>query len=161
MSIKLLVIFVCAAVGTAAGYLVMRGFRRDLLYLDGVCSMIAELKRNIAYKREPAVDILAGFTSESPQLKKHIDEYIAAARTKDGDLALSRGTLSAATLLKVRELFISLGKVDGQAQVGELEMYAASFSDLRDKAKTKSDKFGPLAVKLGFLFGLMVGILFL
>ena len=51
---KILLIFVFTAIGTAAGFTVMRAYRRDLAYLSGVCAMIDELKRNISYRKDGA-----------------------------------------------------------------------------------------------------------
>ncbi len=161
MTQKILVICICAAIGTVTGYTVMRAYKRNLKFMESICAMIAELKRNISYRRDSAASILGGFTTDSAQLKKNIDEYLQYAAAKDGALTVSRGFLSAEAYGKVREFFGSLGGMDNAAQLGELDMYASAFAELRTKAAAKSEKYGALAVKLGFLFGLGVGVLFL
>ncbi len=161
MSVKIFVIFICAAIGTAGGYSVMRAFKRNAAYLENVRAMIGALKRNISYRRDSVASVLGEYAAESPQLKKNIDEYIAYVGEKDGKLTLSRGFLSAQAYKRVCELFSSLGKSDGGTQIGELEMFEKSFDELCSLASEKYTKYGPLAVKLGFLFGLGVGVLFL
>lgn len=161
MSIKLLIIFICAAVGTLAGFLTMRSYRRSYRYLDGVCSLINELRRNIAYRRDSVASILGSYSTESAQLKKNIAEYIAYASSKDGSPDISRGYLPATVHERVCSLFRALGQSDGEGEISELERFSLEFIELRDKAAQKSEKYGPLAVKLGFLFGLGVGVLFL
>lgn len=161
MTAKLLIVFVCAAVGAATGYFVMSAYNRNRLYMESVCAMIAELKRNISYRRDSVAGILGGFETESPQLKKNIAEYSAYAAAKDGELVISRGFLSANDHAKVKELFGSLGVSDGRSQTEGLEAFAAEFDALKKAAIERSEKYGTLAVKLGFLFGLGVGVLFL
>lgn len=161
MSVKLLIICICAAVGTLAGFLTMQSYRRSYRYLDGICSLINELKRNIAYRRDSVASILGEYKTDSSQLKKNIDEYIAYASSKDGSPNISRGSMSAAVYEKVSGLFRALGRSNGDGEISELERFGLEFTELRDKAAQKSEKYGPLAVKLGFLFGLGVGVLFL
>lgn len=158
---KLLLVFVFAAIGTAAGFTVMRAYRRDLSYLSGVCAMIDELKRNISYRKDGAADILRGYRSDSERLNVNVGEYLKYVSEKDGTLGISKGFLSAPVHKAVSEFFASLGRSDGESQLKELDAYGTSFAKLRDAAKEKSEKYGALAVKLGFLFGLGVGVLFL
>lgn len=161
MTNKLFIIAVCAAVGSLSGFIVLKAYKRKLDYLVGVCDMIGELKRNISYRKDSASSVLGAFSTESLQLKKNIDEYIAFAAAKDGKLEISRGFLSSSDHAKVKELFGSLGVSDGKSQMDRLDEFSNVFSGLRDNAAVKSDKYGALSVKLGFLLGLGVGVLFL
>ncbi len=161
MTGKLLMVLICATVGAATGYLVMRAYKRNKTYMESVCAMIAELKRNISYRRDSVLDILNGFETECVQLKKNIAEYSVYAEEKGGRLEISRGFLSASDHAKVKELFGSLGVFDGKSQLDALDTFAVEFDALKRSAVEKSDKYGVLAVKLGFLFGLGVGVLFL
>lgn len=161
MTNKLFIMAVCAAVGAAAGFIVMKTYKRRLAYLTGVCNMIGELKRNISYRKDSAASILGAFDTDSAQLKKNISEYIAYTEAKDGALDISRGFLSGDDHAKVKEFFGALGTSDGASQMDRLDAFSAMFTVLRDKAAEKSDKYGALSVKLGFLLGLGVGVLFL
>lgn len=159
MSTKILIIFICAAVGTAAGYLVMKSYRRNFAYLDGVCKLIGELKRNISYRRDVASSVLGALDIESAQLKKNVEEYIAFAGGKDEKPNISRGFLPLEVYTRVCDLFCSLGKSDGSSQLDELNMFGDAFKSMRDGAEQKCKKYGTIAVKLGFLLGLGVGVL--
>ncbi len=161
MTGKLFMLALCAAIGAATGVCIMKAYRRNRLYMESMCAMIGELKRNISYRKDSAASVLASFETSSVQLKKNISEYIAYTEAKDGALDISRGFLSAGDYAKVKELFGSLGRGDGAAQSAALESYSDMFTDLKIKAADKSDKYGALSVKLGFLFGLGVGVLFL
>ena len=161
MTNKLFIIAVCAAVGSLSGFMVMKAYKRKLDYLVGVCDMIGELKRNISYRNDSASSVLGAFRADSPHLKKNIDEYIAFAAAKDGELEISKGFLSSSDHAKVKELFGALGASDGKSQMDRLDEFLNVFGGLRDSAAVKSDKYGALSVKRGFLLGLGVGVLFL
>lgn len=159
MSLKIFIVFICVAAGTAAGYVVMSVYKRNFAYLDGVCKLLAELKRNIAYRRDAAASVLGSAAIDSPQLKKNVEEYIAFTSGKADEPTISRGFLSTEVHARVCELFSSLGKSDGSTQIDELDMFGKTFGELRATAETKCKKQGAVAVKLGFLLGLGVGIL--
>ena len=159
MSLKIFIVFLCAAIGVATGYAVMRSYKRNYEYLDGVCALIAELKRNIAYRRDGAVSVLRAMEIKSRQLEKNVGEYVAFAGGKADKPDISRGILSAEVYERTREFFASIGRSDGQSQINELDMFGERFIGLRDAAETKYKKLGGVAVKLGFLIGLGVGIL--
>ncbi len=161
MTNKLFIIALCAAVGAGAGFVMMKAYKRRLAYLSGVCDMISELKRNISYRKDSAARVLGAFSTSSAQLKKNIDEYIAYSESKSGTLAVSRGFLSGGDHAKVTELFGALGNSDGPSQMARLDAFSGVFGELKERAALKSEKYGALSVKLGFLFGLGVGVLFL
>ncbi len=161
MSVKIFMLFLCAAIGTAAGFALSRLFLRTSRYFSGVCELISELKRNISYRRDSVVSVMKNFKSKSERLNGQISEYISYVSTKDGELKLSRGFLSATAFSDINAFFGSLGKADGDTQMSDLELYLSKFEAQSAAAEEKSKKYGPLSIKLGFLFGLCVGILFL
>lgn len=161
MSVKIFIVFLCAAIGTAAGFALSKMFLRTSRYYAAVCELIAELKRNISYRRDTVVSVMKNFKSQSDRLNNQIGEYVSYVSTKDGELKLSRGFLSTAAFSEVNSFFSSLGKADGDTQVNDLDMFYSKFESLASGAADRSKKYGPLSIKLGFLFGLCVGILFL
>lgn len=163
MTQKILIIVICATVGTVSGYIVMKTFKRNLDYLTDLCALIEELKRNISYRSDGAVEILGRFSSNagSAQLKKNIAEYVDYASSKSGALSVSRGFLSKDVYSSVNEFFSSLGGADRNGQLDALGAFSQAFEKHRERAAERSTKYGTLSVKLGFLFGLGVGVLFL
>lgn len=159
MSVKILIVFVCTAVGTLVGFLIMLRYKRNSAYFEGICAVISELKRNISYRRDSASQVLGGMNIESAQLKKNVGEYIEYAKGTSDKPTISRGFLSEEAYSRVCELFGSLGRADSATQIRELDMFSETFGKLSAAAKQKSDKLGAVAVKIGFLLGLGVGIL--
>ena len=156
---KILVVFLCAAIGTACGYAVMRRYKRDKCYIDGVVKMVDELKHNISYRRDKLSDILGGIAPESDGLKKNIDEYVSYLNGQSETLDLTRGRTPQNVHAQVRELFGALGSSDERTQIERLNGFSETFSKLKCDADERFRKYGSAAVKLGFLFGLGIGVL--
>lgn len=159
MITKILILVVCAALGTVVGFGILREYKRKQRYLEEVCAMIRELKRNMDYRRDCAASVLKRFMPESSLLKDNIAQYLGFVESKDGELKISRGYLSKPVHDGMCELFLALGCSDGASEKRGLNDFSAVFEERAAAAKAKTEKFGALAVKLGFLFGLCIGIL--
>lgn len=151
-------LFVCAAVGTFGGYLILLSYKRYYSYLDGICAMIGALKQNLSYKKDSVPVVLSGLNIANVQLKKNIQEYICFA-SGTGSKELSRGFLPQETFDCVNELFDSIGGSDESTQGARLDALLLKFEKLREAAENKYRGFGGMAVKLGFLIGLAIGVL--
>lgn len=161
MSVKIVIVALCAAIGTATGYLIMRSYKRNFEYLDGLTAAVNELKRNIAYRRDGTCGVLRGMTFKSALLCKNVAEYVEFAGGKREKPEISRGALPADIHAAACEFFAALAAGDGGAQTSTLDMYAEKFGAMRTVASEKCAKQGGVAVKLGFLVGLGIGILVL
>lgn len=161
MTVKILAVCLCCAAGTAIGFYMMHSYKRGFVYYDSLVALLVELKQNISFRRDSVASVLGAYVCDSKPLKKNIDEYLAHISNKSGELAISRGFLTRDAHADVVKLFSRLGGFDGDTQSGDLDMFISRFTALRDKAKEKFDKYGALSVKLGFLIGLGIGILFL
>lgn len=161
MSTKLFLICLCVAVGTFCGYLVLQSYKKNYSYMDGVCGLISSLKQNLIYKKDSVPLVLGSMPVSSSQLKKNIDEYIDFTAGKSDKRIVSRGFLSKSAFDEVSELFGALGSSDEGTQTAQLDGFAAKFENLRAEAERKYKKYGTVAVRLGFLLGLGLGVLVL
>lgn len=159
MTTKLLLLFLFMGMGTFCGYSVMLSLRRRYLYLSGVCKVIGDIKRNVAYRKDSLSGMLAGFDCESAQLKKNVEEFIRYADGKSDSPQFSRGFLPKDIFDRAVELFTSIGKSDGPTQIEQLSVFEKDFTKLCAESEKKYTDVGGIAVKLGFLLGLGVGIL--
>ena len=161
MSIRLLILFLSAAVGTFCGYMVLLSHKRNYSYLSGVCDMLSALKQNLAYKKDTVPIVLGGLTVANAQLKKNIDEYVAFTLGQSDKHEVSRGFLPQSTYDGVTDLFAAIGASDESSQGLRLDALILRFDKLHADAERKYTKYGSVAVKLGFLVGLGVGVLVL
>ena len=161
MSTKLFIVFLCAAVGTFCGYMILLSYKKNYSYLDGVCNMISALKQNLSYKKDTVPVVLSGLTVGNAQLKKNIQEYIDFTKGQSDKRVVSRGFLPQSTFNGVQDLFSAIGGSDENSQSTRLETLSVRFEKLRSAAESKYKKFGSVAVKLGFLIGLGAGVLVL
>lgn len=151
--------FVSAAVGTFCGYMILLSYKRHYSYLDEMCTVISALKQNLSYKKDSVPVVLGGLNIGNAQLKKNIQEYINFASGQSINKDISRGFLPQTTFDSTKELFDSIGNSDEGTQGARLDAHLSRFEKLRAAAEKKYKDIGGVAVKLGFLLGLGVGVL--
>lgn len=135
-----------------------RGKERELYYRDAakLCSGLID---NISYKADKISSVLDKIEIDSAALKKNISEYKAYLGGKE--LILSPNCLTKNETVRVKEFFSCLGRTDGETQIGELKRSESEFRQIYSEIKEKNDKQGSMYIKLGMLFGLLIGILLL
>ncbi|MDE6618423.1 MAG: hypothetical protein K2K13_05315 [Clostridiales bacterium] len=161
MSVKLFILFLCVAAGTFCGYMILLSYKKNYSYLDGVCGMISALKQNLSYKKDAVSVVLSGLKVGSTQLQKNIKEYIGFVGGQSEGHAISRGFLPQSTYDGITDLFEAIGGSDESSQNARLDALSLRFEKLRADAEQKYKSMGAVAVKLGFLIGLGVGVLVL
>lgn len=161
MSVKIVVVFLCAAIGTATGYAIMRTYKLKHEYLSELCSVIAELKHDVSYRCDGVVSVMRKSNIKNKLLCKNIGEYISFAEGKADGPHVSKGYLNDDAYKLSGDFFSSVGRSDGKSQMEELKMFGEKCTALCAVAEEKSKKIGVASVKLGFLIGLGIGILVL
>ncbi|MDE6029369.1 MAG: hypothetical protein K2F90_03510 [Clostridiales bacterium] len=159
MSARLFILFLCVAAGTLCGYTILLSYKRNYSYLDGVCGMISALKQNLSYKKDAVHIVLGGLSLSNAQLQKNVNEYLGYLGGQSEGRTISRGFLPQATYDGVTDLFEAIGGSDESSQNLRLEALSVRFEKLKSDAETKYKSMGAVAVKLGFLIGLGVGVL--
>ena len=133
-----------------------RGKEREEYYND-VVRLCSYLISNISFKADKIASVLASAEVRSVALKKNLNEY--KAYIEGGEFAMSENCLTKGEAAYVKEFFIRLGRYDGDTQLNELKRCECEFEAKHKDIKTKNDKQGNMYIKLGLLFGLLVGIL--
>ena len=96
--------------------------------------------------------------NESP-FSKNLAEFADAPDPKT--VRLTKGVLKQAEIPEVQGFLSSLGSLDSDTQIFELEVYKEKFSAASAAAAEKSDKLSAMYIKLGFFLGLALGIVLL
>ena len=65
---------------------------------------------------------------------------------------------SESTLDRIKEIVLSIGKLDIKAELAQLDTYIEETKSLLDSAKQDKQKICPLIIKLSLLFGLTLAI---
>lgn len=133
-----------------------RGKEREQYYKDFV-KLCSYLINNISFKSDKIASVIASAEIKSSALKKNLLEY--KAYIDGNEFVLSENCLTKGEAASVKEFFIELGRYDGETQLGDLKRREGEFGTKYGELKAKNDKQGNMYIKLGLLFGLLVGIL--
>lgn len=156
---KLLIVFFAAISGIMAGLALSKRIALRERFFDELVRVIDRLISDIKFSQAKIEVIIGEYVSSSHNLSKNLAEY--KQFLDGGELKLSRGVLTKREYRLVNEFFERLGALDLDTQIKELENRKAGFSEILEGAKTKNKKYGKALVKLGFLSGLLIGILLL
>ncbi|MBE5730563.1 MAG: hypothetical protein E7350_01250 [Clostridiales bacterium] len=154
---SVLIVALCALCGLMIGLsLTKRQREREAYYreFNGLCAHIIS---NISYRADKIADVVDGIEWQSSALRKNMEEY--KAYVSGGELSLTQGVLTKGELAAVKEFFLRLGRYDGETQLAELKQRQSELTIRYKEIKDKNDIQGNMYVKLGFLAGLLLGIL--
>ena len=136
--------------------LARRGKEREQYYRDAV-KFCSYLINNISYKADRIAGVIDCAEVNSAALKKNLQEY--KAYIAGGEFVFSDNCLTKSEASSVKEFFTQLGRYDGETQLNELRRRESEFKQKHCELKEKNDQQGNMYIKLGLLFGLLVGIL--
>lgn len=136
--------------------LTRRGKEREHYYRDAV-KFCSQLINNISYKADKISGIIDCTEVSSAALRKNLNEY--KAYIAGGEFVFSDNCLTKSEAMTIKEFFVRLGRYDGETQISELRRCENEFKQKYCQLKEKNDRYGNMYIKLGLLFGLLVGIL--
>lgn len=155
-------IFVAALssfVGFLFGFMLFKRQKERELYYFGATKLCSTLINNISYKADKISSVINSFDGGCVSLKKNLNEF--RTYLGGGEFKMSENCLTASEANTIKEFLLGLGKYDGETQLMELNRCEAEFKARYGELKAKNDKQGNMYIKLGLLFGLLVGILLL
>ncbi|MBR2970567.1 MAG: hypothetical protein IKC48_02080 [Clostridia bacterium] len=152
-----LIVALSALCGLMIGIALTKRQREREAYYREFSGLCAHIISNISYRADKIADVVSGIEWQSSALQKNVEEY--KAYVSGGELSLSQGVLTKAELAAVKEFFVRLGRYDGETQLAELKQRQNELALCYKEIKDKNDKQGNMYVKLGFLAGLLLGIL--
>ena len=157
----LLAISLCV-LGGLLGYVYASRLKRKRKYFEDCVKFLSRLSAEIGFKQSNLAEIIANAKSDVGQeFSKTLDEFETYISGQTNDLILSRQFLSEQEFNCVKNAFSVLGKYDLNTQIKVLESEKLSIEEFYEKAKVTENKLSSNSVKLGALFGLMIGIVIL
>lgn len=155
MNTVLILVFGTAG-GCFIGLALAKRSRERTEYFRCLLELCAQIESGISFREEKLEDILSGVEVRSESLKKNIADYLTFVR--GGELKIENRLLSEKEKAEIKDFFSRLGSFDVETQLSELRRNRDKFAMRLDLATRKSDKSASY-IKLGSLFGLLVGIL--
>lgn len=159
MAGKLLLLLLSAAVGLLAGSAYNRLLTARKRYFAEYKRFLQYVHTDVDCRRTDIVTLAGAFDTNDPLLKKHLTEYTEGL--KSGGRTLSRGSLTAGETEAVGRTLFAIGRVDAVTQLNELKAAVSDAEQRCAAAAARQEKYGGLAIKLGFMAGLALGILLL
>ncbi len=148
--------------GGAIGWYYSSKLRRRRKYLQDALDFVNYLYTDIGFKQSGLESMAKAFVSRCGRdFSLSLTEFIRYISGKDETLDLSRGLLSENQYNNIYNMFSTLGIYDLATQLKVLEGSRRNIEEIFDKVKSTESKFSGNLIKLGTLFGLMIGILFL
>lgn len=157
MSTSLLLLTLGAGAGTLTGIVLYRVLAARKSYFRELARFIDYVISDLKYRRTDVLALHAGFESADVDLSRNLDEWVRGLQ-KD-ERKLTRGKLKTAEMREVEQMLFGMGKVDLDSQLFELAAAKEKAAAMRETAERRFERYGPLYIKLGLLFGLALGIL--
>ncbi len=159
MTVKLTLMFMSAVVGTFIGLILSKRLTRRRRYFEEMISLINTLIGDFRFKQNSVTSLLKSFSAD--ETKSTVEEFIAYVDSSGSELKLSKQDLTKREHNVVYEMFSALGTYDLDTQVFMLDSYKKKFEEFYGAAKDSEERYGKVYVKLGFLFGLGLGLVLL
>lgn len=153
----LLILALSTASGCFIGLALAKRNREREEYFRCLVELCSRIETNICFKGEKLEDVLKGTEIGSDALSRNVGDYLVYIG--GGEFKSDCKLLSKEENEEVREFFARLGKSDAETELNELRRRKAMFDRRLNVAAEKNKTQSSMCVKLGSLFGLLVGIL--
>ena len=157
----LLAISLCV-LGGLLGYVYASRLKRKRKYFEDFVKFLHRLSAEIGFKQSNLAEIIANAKSDVGQeFSKTLVEFETYVSGQINDLILSRQFLTEQEYNCIKNTFSVLGKYDLSTQMKILDGEKIAIDEFYENAKVTENKLSSNSVKLGALFGLMIGIVIL
>lgn len=159
MTVKLTLMFMSAVVGTFIGLILTKRLTRRRKYFEELILLVNTLIGDFRFKQNSVSSILKNFSADAT--KSTVAEFTTFADGAEHELKLSRQDMTKREYNVVYEMFSALGTYDLDTQVFMLDTYKTKLNEFYEAAKDMEARYGKVYIKLGFLFGLGLGLVLL
>lgn len=153
LSQKLMIFALCCLVGCAGGLYLSRKASERQVYYKELTDFCRHFISYVSFRSERLNDIIDKFHGESALLKSQLEVK------KDGEADCPKGFLDDREYNEALGFFSKLGKFDEQTQIEEVKNDMQVFQEKYEAIKKVNAVKRPMRIKLGLLFGALVGVL--
>ena len=157
MSDKLLLTVIFAVVGTLVGMIINKSLLERKKYFEDVEHFLSEFISNLNFKRETIKVVFTNYLPSSEILKKQIKCHID---NNFQSLNFSSILLSKTEVKFTNDIFSEIGLHSIEVEKTFVNDCFEKIKSVREKVEIKYKKLGSASIKLGFLCGLMLAVLF-
>ena len=158
MSDKLLLCVILTVSCTLSGFAVGKYFKVRKEYFVELDDLLLRFSSNLTFTLDTVPKMLSSYETKSSLLSRQL---AAAVSTMSGDKKeLPSGYLSKSEFVFVDGMFGALGTYNSVAEKCANENNRLKLKEYREASESKYNKLGKSCVKLGFLLGLLLAVLF-
>lgn len=158
MTTILLIISLCAFCGTMVGLFFGNRLVKKDEYFKSLLALTNKILTEVKFRQNTIKSIFKEFSENNKtQLNIHINDFLNC--TNYSNLNLTKRIILEKELIEVKNFFLSLGTVDSQTQIFELENYKNIFTEFSAEATKNRKQKASMYVKLGFFAGLALGLI--
>lgn len=165
---KYLSLIVAVACFFVIGYMIANYYKRRHKFFGDLLHFCDLLSNEINFMQSKLCDIIdshsssfgVDFTNLLTAYKKYLQNKIAIGELEQ-DLNKSLNILNKEEFDEIIKFFSSLGGLDVDNEISNVKNYKNLFSKYSNLAEKDRQKYAPLFIKLGFVFGCMVAIIFI
>lgn len=157
MSDKLLLTVIFAVVGTLIGMIINKSLLERKKYFEDVEHFLSEFISNLNFKRETIKVVFTNYLPSSEILKKQIKCHMDS---NFQSVNFSSILLSKTEVKFTNDIFSEIGLHSIEVEKTFVNDCFEKIKTVREKVEIKYKKLGSASIKLGFLCGLMLAVLF-
>ena len=157
MTIKLLILFISGFAGAMIGSYFYKRARCKVMFFSEAQDFCNFLINDIGFRQQPIKLLTKEFLSKSKsEFSKTLEAYL---KFLEGEEFVLNGKKNSEENEVIKNFFMSIGKTDAETQVNEIKYYKDKFTVFYGNAEKTLNGLGRNYIKLGFLCGLVMGLL--
>lgn len=154
---KCIIIVLSGIAGILIGKLISKNLIIKHKYAKDVLLFCDYFKNEMVFKQTKLFSIIENYDFTSQELKCDLLNFLNSK--KEGRPVLINKIFDTQHQMTFKEFFQCLGRFDINTQIEILDMQRENLQDISKNLEIKVKKESALYVKLGFLFGVCVGVL--
>ncbi len=160
--IKFILAAVIVSVFSYVGFQIGDGYRRKYNYINELSLFNNYLKLNVLTTKDRIECVVNNYIErcKNKQFVGDLKEYLKHVKNNE-KAAISNADFENIDVNLINNYFNSLGKSDSKAELKNLEEYSHYIDNIKEEQRENKKKYSAMFLKLGFLFGCLIVIIFI